>query len=77
MIKTELISPGIYLHSKSGNEYLLIGETRHSETLEEMVLYYPQYGEEAELWVRPKSMWNELVEIDGEMVPRFVKVEND
>ena len=28
------------------------------------------YGEE-QLWVRPTYMWDELVEKDGEKVPRF------
>src|SRR5699024_5317212 len=42
----------------------------HSETLEPMVVYRPLYGE-GKLWVRPASMWEELVELDGKLVPRF------
>ena len=45
----------------------------HSETCEEMVVYRALYGE-GKLWVRPASMWMEMVEIDGKKVPRFVKI---
>ena len=55
--------PGRYRHFK-GKEYELIGLARHSETMEEMVVYRPLYGEGG-LWVRPASMWNEQVERDG------------
>lgn len=60
---------GIYEHYK-GNRYQVIDIALHSETLEEMVVYKALYGEE-KLWVRPVSMWDELVEKDGEKVPRF------
>ena len=63
---------GIYRHYK-GNEYEVIGIANHSETLEKMVVYRDLYGD-GELWVRPLSMWDELVEKDGELVPRFKKV---
>ena len=61
--------PGRYRHFK-GKEYELIGLARHSETMEEMVVYRPLYGEGG-LWVRPASMWNEQVERDGYSGPRF------
>ncbi len=60
---------GRYRHYK-GNEYTVIGTARHSETLEEMVLYRQEYGEHS-LWVRPKEMFSETVKIDGQEVPRF------
>ena len=60
---------GIYRHYK-GNEYELIDIALHSETLEKMVVYRAMYGER-ELWVRPAYMWDEMVEIDGKLVPRF------
>jgi cupin 2 domain-containing protein len=63
------IHPGRYRHYK-GNEYSVIGTARHSETLEEMVLYRQEYGEHG-LWVRPKEMFSETVKIDGQEVPRF------
>lgn len=58
-------TPGIYKHYKGGL-YELIAVGRHSETLEEFVLYQALYGDR-EYWVRPASMWEE--EVDG--VKRF------
>lgn len=63
------LKPGRYRHFK-GKEYQLIGIARHSETLEEMVIYRALYGEGG-LWIRPVSMWNEQVERDGYQGPRF------
>lgn len=66
------IKPGRYRHFK-GNEYEVIGIARHSETMEEMVVYRALYGERG-LWVRPASMWNETVERDGKVYQRFTYI---
>ena len=71
----ETIRPGRYRHFK-GNEYEVLGVARHSETEEELVVYRPLYGEGG-LWVRPVSMWNELVTRDGKTQPRFVYISED
>ncbi len=63
------IKPGKYRHFK-GNEYEVIGVASHSETLEPMVIYRALYGEGG-LWVRPLSMWEEMVTRDGVTQPRF------
>ena len=63
---------GKYRHYK-GNLYEVIGVARHSETLEEMVVYRALYGEGG-LWVRPLGMFLENVTIDGKSVPRFAYV---
>ncbi len=63
------IKPGKYRHFK-GNEYLVLYTARHSETLEEMVVYQALYGERA-IWVRPAAMWNEIIERDGLTFRRF------
>jgi cupin 2 domain-containing protein len=63
------INLGRYRHYK-GNEYTVIGTARHSETLEELVVYRQEYGEHS-LWVRPKPMFLETVKVDGRDVPRF------
>ena len=60
---------GVYKHYK-GNLYELLHIANHSETLEKMVVYKALYGE-GEAWVRPLSMWDELVEVNGKKVPRF------
>ena len=67
------ITPGKYRHFK-GNEYEVLYIARHSETLEEMVIYRALYGERG-IWVRPASMWNEIVERDGKTYRRFTKIE--
>ena len=48
----------------------MIGTAKHSETLEEYVVYKALYGEGG-LWIRPKEMWNETVERDGKTYKRF------
>ncbi len=68
----ETIEKGVYRHYK-GNEYEVIGVANHSETLELMVVYRAMYGEK-ELWVRPASMWNETVNVNGKEVKRFEKL---
>ena len=68
-----MTKPGIYEHYK-GNRYELIVIANHSETLEKMVVYKALYGE-GEYWVRPLSVWEELVEVNGEQVPRFRYIE--
>ena len=67
------ITAGKYRHFK-GNEYEVLYVARHSETLEEMVVYRALYGERG-IWVRPASMWNELMERDGKTYRRFTKIE--
>ena len=63
------VPAGRYRHYK-GNEYTVLGVARHSETLEELVVYRPEYGERG-LWVRPKTMFIENVRVNGETMPRF------
>lgn len=67
------IQCGRYRHFK-GKEYEVIGVARHSETMEELVVYRACYGEHG-LWVRPAAMWSEIVERDGWCGPRFTKIE--
>jgi hypothetical protein len=60
---------GVYRHYK-GNKYEVVGFARHSETLEEMVIYKALYGRK-ETWVRPLPMFTEEIEVDGKTVKRF------
>lgn len=64
-----MIQKGIYKHFK-GNRYEVLGMAKHSETLEEMVIYRALYGEGG-VWVRPAKMWNEEVAAGGKKVKRF------
>lgn len=58
-----------YRHYK-GKEYLVLHIARHSETLDEMVIYQALYGEMG-IWVRPLAMFIEKVAVDGQSVDRF------
>ncbi len=64
---------GIYKHYK-GNKYKVLGIAKHSETLQEMVVYQALYGEMG-VWVRPLSMWSEEVSVDGKNILRFMLTE--
>lgn len=64
-----MFEKGIYRHFK-GNKYELLELAKHSETLEEMVVYKALYGENG-VWVRPAAMWDEEVEFEGKKVKRF------
>ena len=66
------VKPGRYRHFK-GKEYEVIGVAKHSETMEELVVYRALYGEGG-LWVRPAAMWDEIVERDGVRIRRFTPV---
>jgi len=69
----EEIKAGIYRHFK-GKDYEVLFVAKHSETLEELVVYRALYGEMG-YWVRPAKMWNETVEYEGRQVKRFEFVE--
>ena len=63
-----MIELGYYKHFK-GSIYEVIGIGKHSETLEELVIY--KSTKDNSIWVRPLSMWNETVEKDNNIYKRF------
>jgi len=63
----------IYEHYKN-KRYRIITIARHSESLEEQVIYQALYGD-GEVWVRPISLFLETVSVDGRSQPRFKKVD--
>jgi len=67
--------PGRYRHYK-GQDYRVIGLAHHSETEEEFVVYRQEYGDRG-LWVRPRAMFVETVEVNGQTVARFQLMEAD
>ena len=65
------IKPGIYKHYK-GKKYRVIGVAKHSETLDDLVVYEALYENEmSNLWVRPIDMFFDEVEKDGKKMKRF------
>jgi len=70
------IIPGKYQHYRTKNFYRVIGVAKHSETLEDLVIYECLYDNPtSKIWVRPVEMFLEEVEIDGKLVPRFKFIE--
>jgi len=68
---------GRYRHFK-GNEYQVIGIAKHSETLENLVVYKalydsPEFGNNA-LRVRPQAMFEEKIIRDGREIQRFTYI---
>lgn len=66
---------GKYRHYKNKKEYLVIGIGKHTETLEDLIVYKALYDSEEfgkdSIWIRPLSMFLEDVEVEGKKVPRF------
>lgn len=73
----QTITPGTYKHYKGGM-YEVIGVGRIEATLEECVMYKSLYETEdfpmGSLWVRPVSDFAGEVDVDGAMVPRFIRL---
>lgn len=64
----------LFRHYKD-KPYKYVGIAKHSETLEEMVIYETRYeNKEGRVWVRPKNMFFESVDLDGKTTPRFQAV---
>lgn len=68
-MESNVLKLGKYRHYK-GKEYEVLGVAKHSETLEELVVYKALYGE-GQIWVRPLKMFLDEVELEGKKFPRF------
>jgi hypothetical protein len=72
----EIVKGGLYRHYK-GMMYRAIDIVRHSESLEELVLYETLYENKlGKLWVRPKAMFLSDIEINGQILRRFQPVQS-
>ena len=75
------LKTGMYRHNKTGNIYQVLGTALQTETNELMVVYKPvknnvNHKHEYEMFVRPLEMFTEIVEINGEKMPRFEKIKS-
>lgn len=64
------MKPGRYKHYR-GDLYEVLGTGLDTETLDPVVIYKPLYESPVTWWVRPLSIFNEEIEVDGVLVPRF------
>ena len=67
---------GKYYRHFKGNVYRVLYIAKHSETFEEMVVYQAMYGERG-IWVRPKDMFEEVIERNGTSFRRFEPISED
>lgn len=68
------VRPCIYRHFK-GNLYEVMFIAKNSETMEDMAVYKPLYDSEYKYWVRPCSMFNDILEVNGRKTLRFTPTE--
>lgn len=73
---------GYYYHYKHDSlkgvtdyAYKILCVGTHTETEEDMVVYKSLYGEGG-IWIRPLSMFTEMVTKEGKTFPRFTKIED-
>ena len=76
MTSFPVIQKGVYRHNKKGQLYEVLGVALQTETNEQLVIYRPLYENEYEIFARPYAMFTEMVELGGEMKPRFEKVDD-
>jgi hypothetical protein len=68
------LKTGVYEHYK-GKRYRVLGTALHTETLEPLVIYKPLYKSDVDYWVRPYSMFVDIVEVDKTKTHRFKKID--
>lgn len=66
----EILTGKTYKHYK-GNIYKIIALGKNSENLEDMIVYQEvPYGK---IWIRPRTMWNEIVDKNGTLRFTLIK----
>lgn len=68
--QAKAVEPGSLYEHYRGLRYKILAIARHSETLEELIVYQAQYGDH-DVWVRPLAMFFESVTYNGQILPRF------
>lgn len=67
------VNPGKRYQHFKGNFYKVLYIAKHSETLEEHVVYQALYGEHG-IWIRPLDMFLSTKEVDGKIINRFEQI---
>jgi hypothetical protein len=67
------VPSGLYEHYKRGR-FIVLGVAKNCKTEEEVVVFYNEFNLKA-LWIRPVEEFLGTVELNGEQVPRFVKLD--
>lgn len=67
---------GLYEHYKNKKRYVVMEVAEHTERKEEYLVIYFCLNDighmgSKKVWARPKAMFEEGIEVDGELVPRF------
>lgn len=70
-----MLKLGKYKHFK-GKEYEVLAIAKHSETLEEYVVYKELYGN-YDIWIRPLKMFEETITRDNKTIKRFEYIGDD
>jgi hypothetical protein len=70
-----MLVKGIYQHYK-GQMYQVLHVATHSETRESLVVYQCLYGDYS-IWVRPLSMFTEMVTLDDDREIERFKLVNE
>ena len=69
-VRYRIVMTGEYYRHFKGNVYRVLHIAKHSETLEDLVVYQAMYGERG-IWVRRKTIFEEVIERDGKTFRRF------
>lgn len=64
-----------YRHFKGG-KYKVLAIGQDSESLAVVVIYQALYGDH-KVWVRLKEMFDDVVEIDGQIMKRFTEISKE
>ncbi len=68
--------PETYFRHYKGNEYRIVAIAKHTETLEDLIVYQ-DINDESKIWARPRAMFEDEIEVDGKNVRRFTPFERE
>lgn len=73
ILQVNVIPNEIYYHYKSPHlKYKILMVVLDEETEEPIIIYQAQYGNNL-VWARKINIWNQIIEHNGKLIPRFTK----